>query len=429
MSEIICKRSERLGEVYYETTHRSGLKITVCPKKFLTCYAVLGTKFGSAYDRYRVGEKEYKLPSGCAHFLEHKLFENEDGISADERFAALGAEVNAYTTYNATRYLFGATKKYGECISQLLRFVTSPYFTKENVKKEQGIIEQEIMMYADDPYETAMERCLRAMYRRNSVRNSICGSVSSIKRINDKLLYDVYNSFYNPNNMLLSVCGDITPEEVIAIADRELPTECVPYRTVSLTDPETESAVYKEYTEKRMRVARPMFFLGIKDRTPTDSGYSRIRRNLGMTVLNNMLFSGTGEFYNNLLKERIITPGFSFGYTSGESCAMNYFSGTTDDPKNLRELILKKASSAADGELEKSDFLRCKRSLVASQFKSFDSSAEIADDILQTALTAGVDPFEIINIAESITFDEVFELAKELFGSNVSSTLSVILPL
>ncbi len=429
MSDIICKKSERLGETYYETVHRSGLKITVCPKKFSTCYAVIGTKFGSADDRYTAYGKEYKLPAGCAHFLEHKLFENEDGISADERFAALGAEVNAYTTYNATRYLFSTTKKYKECIAELLRFVTKPYFTKENVKKEQGIIEQEIMMYADDPYETAMENCLRAMYRKNSVRNSICGSASSIRRINEKLLYDVYRTFYNPNNMLLSICGDIRIEEVIEIADRELPTENTPYGAVLHTDAETECAVYKEYTEKRMRVARPMFFLGIKDRRPIDNGYSRIKRSLGMNILNNMLFSGTGEFYNKLLKERVITPGFSFGYTSCESCAMNYFSGTTDDPQKIKNLILEKASSAADGELDRSDFLRCKRSLVAGQFKSFDSSAEIADDVLQTALTTGIDPFEMINIAEGITFDEVTELAKGLFGKNISSTLSVILPL
>ena len=429
MSDIICRKSEHLGETYYETIHRSGLKITVCPKKFSTCYAVLGTKFGSADDRYTVDEKEYKLPSGCAHFLEHKLFENEDGISADERFAALGAEVNAYTTYNATRYLFNTTKKYKECIAELLRLVSSPYFTKENVKKEQGIIEQEIMMYADDPYETAMENCLRAMYRKNSVRNSICGSVSSIKRINEKLLYDVYGTFYNLNNMLLSVCGDISIEEVIEIADRELPLESTPFKAVSLIDPETESEVYKEYTEKRMRVSRPLFFLGIKDRTPLSNGYERIRRSLSMTVLNNMLFSGTGEFYNKLLNDRIITPGFSFGYTSGESCAMNYFSGTTDDPKTLRELILKKASDAANGGLDPADFLRCKRSIVASQFKSFDSSAEIADDILQTSLTTGVDPFEIINISENITFNEVSALAKKLFGDTMSSSLSVILPL
>ena len=148
---MILHKSERLNEQYYEIKHRSGLRIFVFPKKFSTCYGVIGTDFGSVDDKFSVDGKEISLPAGTAHFLEHKLFECEDGISADEHFAALGAETNAYTAYSSTRYLFSATKNYEECLSELLHFVTHPYFTEENVKKEQGIIAQEIKMGEDNP--------------------------------------------------------------------------------------------------------------------------------------------------------------------------------------------------------------------------------------------------------------------------------------
>ncbi len=424
---FVCRESLRLNEKYYETVHRSGLRIYVFPKKFSTCYAVLGTRFGSADERFMLDGKLHELPLGTAHFLEHKLFENEYGGTADDRFAALGAETNAYTTYTATRYLFSATKRYGECLSELLKFVTHPYFTRENVKKERGIIAQEIKMYADDPYDKVMENCLKAMYRHNSVRNNICGTPSSLKKINEDILYRAHGIFYNPSNMVLSVCGDITPDEVLRVADEVLPRAREPFSAEHIFSDEN-GPVYKSYTEKRMRVARPLFFIGIKDKTTSD-GRARTRRSLGMAILNNMLFSGTGEFYNRLLRERLITPGFSFGYSSGSECAMNYFSGNSDDPEKVASEIFKKTESAASGELSRDDFIRCRRSSLAGFCKSFDSSAEIADDVLQSVLNTGLDPFEIPAIIEDLTFEEIKALAAEVFGRQDARTISLILPL
>ena len=427
LNDMILHKSERLNEQYYEIKHRSGLRIFVFPKKFSTCYGVIGTDFGSVDDKFSVDGKEISLPSGTAHFLEHKLFECEDGISADEHFAALGAETNAYTAYSSTRYLFSATKNYEECLSELLHFVTHPYFTEENVKKERGIIEQEIMMYADDPYDKVMENCLKGMYKSHSIRKNICGSPASLKKITPDVLYLAYRTFYNLNNMVLSVCGDITPEEVLRIADRELPSASEPFTAKKLSSKESGN-VYKSYTEQRMRVARPLFFIGIKDRAMKD-GAERIRRGLAMTVLNNMLFSGTGEFYNRLLNERLITPGFSFGYSSGGGCAMNYFSGNSDDPDKVYSEIIKKAEAAESGELDESDFVRCKRSSLAGFFKSFDSSAEIADDVVLSAAISGVDPFAMPRMIESLTFEEIKTFAADIFGNKNNRTVSVVLPL
>jgi len=427
LNDITLHTSASLGEKYYEIRHRSGLRIFVVPKKFSTCYGIIGTKFGSVDDKFKLDGKEVSLPIGTAHFLEHKLFESEDGISADERFAALGAETNAYTAYTSTRYLFSATKNYGKCIAELLRFVTHPYFTEENVEKERGIIEQEIMMYADDPYDKVMENCLRAMYRYNGIRNNICGSPESLKEITPDVLYSAYGTFYNLNNMTLSVCGDITPDEIIKIADRELPFESEPFNFVKIPSKPEGDGVWKDYSEKRMRVARPLFFIGIKDKT-VEEGPARTRRSFAMTVLNNMLFSGTGEFYNRLLNERLITPGFSFGYSSG-GAAMNYFSGNSDEPEKVYSEILKKAESAAGGDLDMADFVRCKRSSIASFFKSFDSSAEIADDVILSSVLSGVEPFSVREMIDSLTFDEIKSIAAEIFGDKKNRALSLILPL
>ncbi len=419
--------SERLHERYYKIKHKSGLTVLVFPKKLTTLHAVLGVNFGSADLAFIKNSKKIVLPIGTAHFLEHKLFDNEDGVSSEEIFAAMGAEANAYTSYATTRYLFSTTKRFDECLSELLRMVFNPYFTPESVQKEQGIIGQEISMYDDDPYERVMESCLAAMYYESGIRESICGSTESIAKIDDKLLHTVHKAFYVPENMMLSVCGNITPEQVLEAVERELgkrkfaPTAGF----VSFCEP---TGVVKHRTEQYMNVARPLFFLGVKDRM-IPFGKESLRRSLTMTVLNNMLFSGTGELYNELLAERLITPSFSFGYSSGRVGCMNYFSGNSDDPDAVVERIFAEMKRAARGELSKDDFIRCRRSLLASYYKAFDSTAVIADDIMYSYIIEDTDPFAVPDIIESISFEETAASAAEVFGDEDKTVLSLILPL
>ncbi len=418
--------SERLKESYYHIKHDSGLTVLVFPKKLSTYHAVLGVDFGSADLSFVKNGKRIELPAGTAHFLEHKLFDSEDGVNSEERFAALGAESNAYTSYTTTRYLFSATKCFNECLSELLRMVYNPYFTPESVKKEQGIIGQEIAMYDDDPYERVMEGCLRAMYAESGIRESICGSVESISKISAGLLHEVHSAFYVPENMILSVCGDITPEQVMEIVDLELSQKS--FGAASRSAPFTEPCdVIAPRVEQRMNVARPIFFLGVKDRIlPT--GNEHDRRSIAMNILNNMLFSGTSELYNELLTKRLITPSFSFGYSDGRSCAMNSFSGNSDEPEAVVNAVLDRARRAALGELSRDDFVRCRRSLLAHYYKAFDSTAVIADDIMFSYVNEGLDPFKLPDIIESISFDEVAAVAA-LFGESNRASLSLILPL
>ncbi|MBQ3125913.1 MAG: insulinase family protein, partial [Clostridia bacterium] len=146
-------RSELLREEYTKISHHSGLDIYVFPKKLSTAYAIFATKYGSVDTRFKLaGDSEFvEIPDGVAHFLEHKMFENEDGIDTFEKFSAYGADANAYTSHNRTAYLFSCTTHFRESLTELLTYVTHPYFTPETVQKEQGIIGQEIRMGDDNP--------------------------------------------------------------------------------------------------------------------------------------------------------------------------------------------------------------------------------------------------------------------------------------
>jgi len=216
--------SALLREKYTYIEHASGLPIYVFPKAMTNTYALFATKYGSLDTTFAVGDgKPVTVPDGIAHFLEHKLFEAPDGTDTFTRFSALGADSNAYTDYNKTAYLFGCTENAEEALAELLTFVTQPHFTDESVARERGIIAEEIREDEDSPWERAYLNLLSALYHKNPVRKNIVGTVKTIQKITPKLLYKCYNAFYRLDNMALVVCGNITPEAVVAVADRILP--------------------------------------------------------------------------------------------------------------------------------------------------------------------------------------------------------------
>lgn len=211
-------KSEIAGDSYYKVEHPSGLTIFVYPKEgYTSSYAIFGTRYGSINTKFSVnGGDIITVPDGIAHYLEHKLFESEEG-DAFVRYAKTGANANAYTSFEKTCYLFSCTDKFDESLEILLDFVQDPYFTAQTVAKEQGIIGQEIKMYDDSPDWRVMFNMLEGMYRNHPVKIDIAGTVETIAEITAEKLYEVYNVFYNLNNMILCVAGNVTVDGVLKV--------------------------------------------------------------------------------------------------------------------------------------------------------------------------------------------------------------------
>ena len=198
MPEWTKLTNARVGEQCYRLRHPSGLSIYVWPKPgYKACYATFAARYGSIDTAFmRLGDAAPTVvPAGIAHYLEHKLFESEDG-DAFSRYAKTGASANAYTSFDRTAYLFSCTDRFEESLEILLDFVQSPYFTEETVKKEQGIIGQEIRMCEDNPERRVLFNLLRGLYAVHPVRLDIAGTVESIAEITPELLYGCYETFY-----------------------------------------------------------------------------------------------------------------------------------------------------------------------------------------------------------------------------------------
>ena len=422
MMEKKTIRNELLNEEYFEINHKSGLKIFVMEKPDYTgSFAMFGTKYGSVDTCFRLkGEKEYtKVPEGIAHFLEHKLFESED-LDAFQRFEKTGANANAFTSFDKTCYIFQCSDNLNESLEILLDFVKHPYFTEATVQKEQGIIGQEIKMYQDSPDWQVLFNLLRGLYVNNPVRIDIAGTVDSIAQINADLLYSCYNTFYNLSNMALAVVGNVTVNQVLAIADKVLAAED-PVEFEQIIPDEPEKAA-NDYIEETMTVDIPKFALGFKEtiKTPVRSAKEIVCMNIALDII----AGKTSPLYNSLIANGLINPTFGSEYFIGRGFASPMFSGESKQPEKVKDAILKSIGFFKQNGVSDDDFSVSRKRLYGLALRSFNDVEDIAGNIVDSYFN-GSDLFEEIESYKTVTKEDVEETIKTHFDTD-KMCLSVI---
>ncbi|MGN0469946.1 MAG: EF-P 5-aminopentanol modification-associated protein YfmH [Acutalibacteraceae bacterium] len=412
--------NKRLGEKYYRIHHSSGLNIIVCPKEgFNSVYATIATKFGSINSQFIHNGNRVHVPDGTAHYLEHKLFESEDG-DAFSKYAKTGASANAYTSFDVTCYLFSCTDKFEESLEILIDLIQSPYFTPETVAKEQGIIGQEIKMYEDDPNWKVMMNLLQAMYKNHPINIDIAGTVDTIAQITPETLYECYNSYYNLNNMVMCIAGNVTPEQVLEIAGKKLKkAEKCDTQSVFSDEP---YEVVKNYTEQILPVAVPMFEMGFKENAPKTCVTTKelICTNILLTAF----AAESSALYRKLIDEKLINSTFDSEYLEGSGYRAVIFSGESRNPKKAAEFILDAVKELHENGISKEDFEIAKRSVYGKLISGFDSPSSIASGIINAEFS-GREIFESVDVFSEITLDDVNNRLKaELDPENYS--LSVV---
>ncbi len=423
--EIEKIESSRLGDFYYKVKHPSGLTILLYPKEDAsTVYAIFGTRYGSVDNCFRRGdeEKAETVPEGIAHFLEHKLFESEDG-DAFMRFAQTGASANAYTSSERTCYLFSCTDRLYDSLEILLDFVQSPYFTEQTVQKELGIISQEIKMYDDDPPYRAEMNYMQAMYQKHPIRIDTAGTVESIAKITPEYLYRCYNTFYNLNNMALVLCGAFDVDKVLEMCDRMLvPSKSVKIERVFPKEPETVGAAL---VEDKLPVTMPLFEFGYKE--PAGKGFMSEKDVAAVEVLLEILASDASPLFQDLLARGLVNKSsFDYYYYEGAGFATATFSGESKDPKAVADAIQTEADRLFREGIPPEDFERAKRSMYGENVAALNSTANIANGLINFAFK-GREFFTYIDALAELKPQDCFEKLKILKKDR--SVLSIVRPL
>lgn len=411
-----------LGETIYTFTHPSGLPVHFIYKKgFTRKFGVLGVDFGSVNTCFQVpGEPVTSVPQGIAHFLEHKLFEQEDG-NVLETYTSMGASPNAATGFSSTYYYFNCTDRFEDCLRLLLHFVFHPYLTPENVEKEKGIIEQEIRMYEDDPYYQSMLGVIRLLYQKNPVRNDIAGSVEDIRGLTPDLLMKCYNTFYRPDNMCLTIVADEEPSKIQALVkEAEIPCRILPgVRRISEPEP---AALYGKMDRKTMDVALPLFHFGFKDRHQDYQGTARVRRDLAGTIAKDLLFGRHTDFYEQMYAEGLINQEFGASYEIEREFALAMISGETQQPEAVEDRVRRHLAKIAEKGLDVADFEMVRASMAGKMLKRLNSPDSLGTMICISSLQ-GVQAFDYFTACGTITFDEVDRVFREVFLGEMAVSL------
>lgn len=418
-------KSNALQEEYYFYKHESGLGILLYPMKgFSSAYALFGTNYGSIDTAFKTKEDSefLSVPEGIAHFLEHKLFESEDG-DAFELFAKTGASANAFTSFEKTCYLFLATEKFEESLKALITFVQDPYFTEQTVQKEQGIIGQEIKMYEDDPGWQVFFNLLGALYQNNPVRINIAGTTDSIAKIDKDLLYRCYRTFYNLNNMVVSVAGNFDVERAVQIIEENLKPAEKKVEIERKTPEEPEEVCQKEITQN-LSVAIPLFNIGYKEipSSPEEELKTQILYEL---IMASVVGKGS-DLYRSMYEEGIINDTFGKEVFCGRGYLAPIFSGESREPKKVMERIHSEFQKYRKEGIPQETFERVRKGMFGMAIQSFNDVEQVANEMV-TAYFSNRSIYDSLELLSKVTVEEANSLLQNAFDEK-RLAISIINP-
>ena len=365
----------KIGESCYEEQLENGLRLRVIPKGgFAKKYAFLAIDFGSIDTKFTLRGEKITVPDGIAHYLEHKMFDLPEG-NATDIFARYGGSPNAFTSYDMTAYYVACTDSFEKNLRTLLRMVMTPYFTEESVEKERGIIAQEIKMYTDSAHSHVGEELFRGLFAHHPIRVPIAGSVDSIEEITAQMLYDCYEAFYHPANMILCVVGDVDAEAVSRISKEE---STAAKRELPLRDyGEGENYLPEEpCLSCEMEISMPTFAIGFACPPPAEKTLSMEREIVG-DLAAEILVGESSELYEKLYEEGLIDGDFSAGYESVKNACVLSMGGDSKDPEAVLEAILQEAERIAEEGLDLALFERLKKSALGRRTRDLDSFQSI----------------------------------------------------
>lgn len=407
--------NKNIKEKCYMEKLENGLQVIIIPKKEIQKkYIIWATKFGSIDNTFidsTTGEKVV-IPDGVAHFLEHKMFEQKNGVDSLYVLMALGLDANAYTTNDHTAYLFECTDHFYEGLDELMDYVQNPYFTDQNVEKEKGIIGQEIGMYDDDPGWQLYINAMDCLYEKNPIKVDTAGTVETISGINPEMLYKCYNTFYHPSNMVLTVVGDFEPEEILAeikkrLKDNEARGE------ITRIYPEEKLEINKKYAEKEMEVSLPLFMIGFKDNIKNK--YNEVvKRHIAIEIILNMLIGKSSNLYNELYKEGYLLSQPDLEYEFGNEYSHVLIGGQSKDPRKVYEKIAEKIQEMKNNDINVQEFERIKKKIYGDYAVEYNNVADICR-MFTSDYIKGINSFEYMDKFEEIDAEYAKQVLNEIF--------------
>lgn len=419
MYKINASICDKLNEITYYTKLDNGLSVYICKKPgYKKKIGMFGTKYGSVINDFVdiSTNKRVKVPDGIAHFLEHKLFEKE-GANALDLFSKIGVSSNAYTTFDHTVYYFETVDKFEESIALLVKLIKEPYFTDENVAKEQGIIGQEIMMGEDDPEYKVYFNAIKAMYKKNNVRIDIAGTIDSISNINKELLYTCYNTFYNLNNMFFVVVGDVDVEGTIRLIEKNVDS----YNNLKVSkeietffEDEPKEINQKEITET-MEIFLPQVYIAFK--LDVFKNKDIIKNTIVADIVSQMYFSKISKFFNEEYNKGILIENPSLVYEGSNNFSYILIAAQTLKLDEYKRDILNYIEKIKSEDIDEKLFNKIKNNKIGSLVIEDDNLNNCYRRVIDSILTQ-TEVYDDVDILSNLKIEDVKDFLNDMHNSN-----------
>lgn len=417
--------NSKIKEKLYIEKLSNGLTIIVFPKKTRKKYIEWSVKFGSIDNKfYAPGEETLTtVPDGIAHYLEHKMFEQENGKNSLDVLTSMGVEANAYTTNDHTSYLYECTENFDEALDEFMNYVQNPYFTDENVEKERGIIEQEIMMYDDYPEWSIYMNAMKCLYKDNEINIDVAGTKETIAEIDKEKLYKIYNSFYRPDNMVIVVSGDFDPNEIINKIKSKIIKKDYSGEIRRKYNKEQEK-INQKYIEKEMNISMPTVLIAYKD---NDLESNKAKKYIAIEILEILLFGGSTDFFKNLYESIKIFSPPTINYEFSKTYAHALIEVQTDFVDELINEINNRIEFFKQNGINKDDFERAKKKVYGSFVKDYNDVSTIATGIVSDYFR-GINSFDYFEEFNTLNKEYVEKVLNELFVED-KKIVSIIKPI
>ena len=407
--------NKNIKEKMYIEKLENGLTVIIFPRHTTQKkYVMWGVNFGSIDNHFINPDngEEIIIPDGVAHFLEHKMFEQKSGKNSLDTLSSLGVEANAYTTNDYTTYLFECTDNFYEALDELMDYVQNPYYTDENVEKEKGIIAQEINMYDDAPNWKVYMNAMECLYKNNPVRIDIAGTVESISGINKEMLYNCYNTFYTPSNMLMVVTGDFFSEELMKeIKKRIIKNENKgEIKRIYTEEPEE---INENQKVQNMDVNNPIFAIAYKDKV-LENKTEQVKKHIAIEIILNAILGKSSELYKELYDEGLIMGNIDLDYEFSKEYAHIIISGQSKNPKKIQEKLNKKIKETKQLGINEKDFVRIKKKVYGSYITEYNDVSSVARMIMSDYFK-GINSFEYIEYYNQILIEYANKILNEIF--------------
>lgn len=413
-----------LNEKIYVYHTKCGLPIYMwVNEKVSSMYASLSVKYGSIHTKFKIGKKTYEVPNGIAHFLEHVKFNIDEETTAHDEFYKLGGDANAFTTFDYTSYIVFATNNKKENLEELLNFVYNPFFTKKCISKEKGIIVEEANMGLDDPYSIVFFHSLLNTLQKSKYRNTITGTPDDVTSITLEDVKLVYDTFYHPENMFLTLTGNFNPYEMACLVEDNLSKKKFgKYLNPIIIKENEPKKVTTKYKEEYINVTYSRLKFSIKMDMSRFKNYSSLELKILTNLLFNINFGATSDFRDELMEKGLIQ-------NMNVTCDVydDTFVVTINVTSNFKEEIIKKVKEKLENlSISELDFKRKKNATIATLILDYEDLENVSYRIQDDVLNNGGIVTNLKEILEDETIDDLKNIIDLLDFDNIS--INVFLP-